>query len=134
MDRLIRKEMIAFEENLVQVSSSSRKRVSTSLAKQHKIKALEILSTNAAYWIELLENELVCSMLTSSHYGLSIKEGEYQQLLNDSTFEVRYWSLKGKMAQCQDDIESAYACFTKCKSLVESMNSCNNIVRVDLRR
>ncbi|OBZ89568.1 Histone transcription regulator 3 [Choanephora cucurbitarum] len=133
MDRLIRKEMIAFEENLVQVSSSSRKRVSTSLAKQHKIKALEILSTNAAYWIELLENELVCSMLTSSHYGLSIKEGEYQQLLNDSTFEVRYWSLKGKMAQCQDDIESAYACFTKCKSLVESMNSCNNIVRVDLR-
>ncbi|KAI8378602.1 hypothetical protein BD560DRAFT_389864 [Blakeslea trispora] len=133
MDHLIRKEMLAFEENLAQgTATNSRKRVSTSLAKQHKIKALEAYCTNAAYWIDLLENELICSTLSSSHYGLSTKNEEYKQLLNDATFEIRYWSLKGKMAQCQDDIENAYAYFTKCKSLAQSMTNSNTPLKINL--
>ncbi|KAI8080754.1 uncharacterized protein B0P05DRAFT_72267 [Gilbertella persicaria] len=127
MDRLIRKEMSAMEENVLQSPYNNNKRkVSTSLSKQSKIKTLEAITDNTEFWIELFEQQSFSLSLEFFQHELgsilSNDERTAQETINSQLtgLQLRYWSLKGKMAQCRNDIENAYACFSKCKLLVES--------------
>ncbi|KAK4510606.1 uncharacterized protein ATC70_005037 [Mucor velutinosus] len=122
IDRLIRNTITTLEEMPLTTPSTNKKRMSISLAKQAKLRALDSLIEQAGFWISLVEQSVyVTSMdLFSSHTNTATDELYHIQL--------RYCVLKGKLSQCSNDIESAYAWYNKCRQLLAE----NATVEIDI--
>lgn len=137
MDQLIRANMTVAEESCIHTTSSShgRKRISTSLTKSSKLKAIESLIEQCQYWINLLERVMFGSYLDIFISELSEKKMEEPITLGQCKSKLRYLVLKGKLAQCTDDIEGSYSWYTKCRELLEASNQLfKEPITIDLKR
>lgn len=92
--------------------STNKKRVLISLAKQAKLKSLNSLIEQAGFWISLVEQSIYAtSMDLFSTRATAATDDLYH-------IQLRYCVLKGKLSQCSNDIESAYAWYDKCRQLL----------------
>ncbi|KAI9260891.1 hypothetical protein EDC94DRAFT_610142 [Helicostylum pulchrum] len=127
IDRLIRDVMATAEEAGAQppVGNHSKRRVSMSSVKISKAKMTESLLAQSRYWISLLERIMFSSTLNEIFLQITQDESNDSDQLNldRCTIQLRYWSLKGKLAQCDDAIESAYSWYIKSKTLLSSSSS-----------
>lgn len=102
-----------------------RRRASTSSHKNSKIKLNEALMAQCRYWISLLESIIFSSslnvLLSKIHKDNSEEFDMFS--LKKVEMELRYWIVKGKFAQCKNDIENAYSWYIKCKALLQSSTS-----------
>jgi hypothetical protein len=129
--------MMTLEETgLYPNSTSNKRRVSTSFIKQSKLKMIEHLVELATYWIDAVEQNLYSLSLVSFYSNINKCTAiNYQSgtLTNEEySIQLRYYVLKGKLAQCNNDIEEAYSWFTNCKSLFESIKS--ETMSIDVKR
>lgn len=83
-----------------------------SLAKQAKLRSLDSLIEQAGFWSSLVEQSLYT---TSMDLFLTRTDTATDDLYR---IQLRYCALKGKLAQCSNDIESAYAWYDKCRQLL----------------
>ncbi|GAN06215.1 hypothetical protein MAM1_0115c05695 [Mucor ambiguus] len=112
IDRLIRNTITTLEEMPLTTPSTHKKRMSTSLAKQAKLKSLDSLIEQAGFWSSLVEQ----SVYATSMDLFSTRTDTATDDINH--IQLRYCVLKGKLAQCSNDIESAYAWYDKCRQLL----------------
>ncbi|KAI8639579.1 hypothetical protein BD408DRAFT_371457 [Parasitella parasitica] len=114
IDHLIRKTITTLDEVSATTANASKKRMSISLAKQAKLKTLNSLIEQSTFWIHLVEQSIFSLSLdrfcTSETFVTA--EDEHQ-------IQLRYCVLKGKLSQCSNDIENAYAWYDKCKTLLD---------------
>lgn len=114
-----------------------RRRVSTSLHKNPKAKLNEALLEQCQYWINLLESIIFSSSLNVLFTEICQGESEKEDLfsLTKIEMELRYWIIKGKFAQCNNDIEKAYSWYVKCKELLQSSaNVTSKPISIDIKR
>lgn len=106
-------------------SNHGKRRVSTSTVKTSKAKVTEDLMAQSQYWISLLERIMFSSSLNEFFFHIRQDESSSSNKLyfDQCTIQLRYWLLKGKLAQCDDDIERAYSWYVKSKTLLISSAS-----------
>ncbi|KAG1115147.1 hypothetical protein G6F42_014009 [Rhizopus arrhizus] len=122
IDRLIRNTITTLEEMPLTTPSTSKKRMSMSLAKQAKLKSLDSLIEQSAFWINLVEQNIFsASMDLFSVHTTALTDDIYR-------IQLRYCVLKGKLSQCRNDIESAYAWYDRCRQLLTE----NTAVEIDI--
>lgn len=131
--------MVTAEEAGAQpvVGNYGKRRVSMSLVKISKAKMTESLLAQSQYWISLLERIMFSSTLNEVFFQITQDESNDSDQLNldRCTIQLRYWSLKGKLAQCDDDIERAYSWYIKSKTLLSSStNLFRKDISVDIKR
>ncbi|KAI7893343.1 uncharacterized protein EV154DRAFT_501727 [Mucor mucedo] len=124
IDRLIRNIITTAEENAIQptMNHHGRRRVSTTSHKNSKAKLNEALMTQCQYWINLLESIIFSTSLNvffKKVHEKSTEEADLYSLKKIGT-ELRYWIIKGKFAQCNNDIEKAYSWYVRCKNILKS--------------
>lgn len=133
IDRLIRDNMTTAEEAGAQpvIGNHGKRRVSMSLVKISKAKMTENLVAQSRYWISLLERIIFSSTLNENFFHIRQDENVDSDQLNldRCTIQLRYWSLKGKLAQCDNDIENAYSWYIRSKDLLLSST---NLFRKDI--
>jgi hypothetical protein len=124
MDRLIRGTMAIAEESSIHttVGSHGRRRVSTSLVKSSKLKVIDALVEQCQYWLGLLERIMFTSSLNTFFSDVNGSQEPVAISLDNYKLQLRYWVLKGKLAQCTDDIENSYSWYTKCQTLLKFSN------------
>lgn len=111
------------EEVSTITTTNSKKRVSASLAKQTKLKALDSLIEQSTFWIDLVEqNVFSLSMDRFCSDNASVTNQD------ECHIQARYCVLKGKLSQCSNDIENAYAWYDKCRKLLNE----NTDVEIDI--
>ncbi|KAI9478245.1 MAG: hypothetical protein EXX96DRAFT_570148 [Benjaminiella poitrasii] len=130
IDLLIRNTISSIEETGLHPSNNSnRKKVSTSLAKQTKLQTIKNLIEQSAFWIGLVEQNILSLSMTSlvanisNHASSEENTREKCISMDDCEIQLRFYSLKGKLAQCKNNIEDAYTWYSKCKSVLERMNN-----------
>ncbi|KAL9554649.1 hypothetical protein MBANPS3_002732 [Mucor bainieri] len=138
IDRLIRNTITTLEEmpltTTTTTSSSSssshqKKRVSMSLAKQAKLRSLDSLVEQAGFWISLVEQRIYAASMDL--FATTTADNNNDGLLY--RIQLRYCVLKGKLAQCSNDIESAYAWYDKCRQLLaENKDKAATQVEIDV--
>lgn len=119
------------------VGNHSKRRVSMSSVKISKAKMTESLLAQSRYWISLLERIMFSSTLNEIFLQITQDESNDSDQLNldRCTIQLRYWSLKGKLAQCDDAIESAYSWYIKSKTLLSSSSSLSRKdISIDIKR
>ncbi|CEP06985.1 hypothetical protein, partial, partial [Parasitella parasitica] len=115
VDRLIRNTITTLDEVSATTANAGKKRISISLAKQAKLRALDSLVEQSIFWINLVEQSvfsLSMDQFCTAHTSITV-EDEYR-------IQLRYCVLKGKLSQCSNDIEDAYAWYDKCKALLDT--------------
>lgn len=124
------------ETGLHPSNTNNKRRVSTSFAKQSKLKIIGHLIEQSTYWVGLVEQNLYTLSLVSFYSNISkctANDDQSHTLTNDDyNIQLRYYVLRGKLAQCNNDIEEAYAWFSNCKSLFKTIKSGN--VTIDVHR
>ncbi|KAI7905962.1 uncharacterized protein BX663DRAFT_483630 [Cokeromyces recurvatus] len=142
IDRLIRSTMSSIEETGLHPSNNSnRKKVSTSLAKQSKLQVIKNLIEYSSFWIGLVEQSILSSSILSSLNNasnyISLDRGVVtQEYISTEDYEVqlRFYSLKAKLAQCRNNVEEAYAWYSECKSVLKQINlKSSQDIRFNLR-
>ncbi|CAO3617860.1 unnamed protein product [Cunninghamella blakesleeana] len=85
--------------------------------KVSKEKRMKILQKEYQYyilWIEYLERFYIINSILSFDPSSSNSVPHEQKIII-----LRYWLLKGKLAQCNDNIDGAYDWYRKCESLLD---------------
>ncbi|CEI91811.1 hypothetical protein RMCBS344292_06089 [Rhizopus microsporus] len=127
IDRLVRTIMVATHETSPHVgfSTSYKKKMSNLLSKQSKVKQIENLMEATKVWVDLLERILFNLSIQWIQSNVKTETPEENTILSDDEQKVllRYWLIRGKLAQCQDDIQSAYDFYEKCKRLLKANTS-----------
>lgn len=137
MDQLIRANMAIAEESHNQATSGShsRKKTSSLSIKSSKLKAIEGLIEQCQYWINLLERFMFESSLDIFFFGPSESKIEEPKTLDECKLRSRYLVIKGKFAQCTDDIKGSYSWYNECRELLESSNQYfKEPISIDLKR
>jgi hypothetical protein len=127
--------MVTLEETgLHPNNASNKRRVSTSFAKQSKLKMIEHLIELATYWIGVVEQNLYSLSLVwfSSNISKCAASNDRPATLSndEQNIQLRYYVLKGKLAQCNNNIEEAYSWFGNCKPLFEESKT----MSIDVKR
>lgn len=106
-------------------NNSSKRRVSMTTVKTSKINTTETLMEQCQYWVDLLERIVFSSSLNSFFFEFRPEESNSLKPMSfdHCIFQLRYWSLKGKLAQCDNDIGRAYSWYIKIEKLLESSAS-----------
>lgn len=124
IDRLVRTIMVATHETSPHVgfSTNYKKKMSNLLSKQSKVKQIENLMEATKVWVNLLERTLFSLSTQWIQSNVKTETPEENTILSDDEQKVllRYWLIQGKLAQCQDDIQSAYDFYEKCKKLLKA--------------
>lgn len=119
--------MVATHETSPHVgfSTSYKKKMSNLLSKQSKVKQIENLMEATKVWVDLLERILFNLSIQWIQSNVKTETPEENTILSDDEQKVllRYWLIRGKLAQCQDDIQSAYDFYEKCKRLLKANTS-----------
>ncbi|KAG1031933.1 hypothetical protein G6F25_011708 [Rhizopus arrhizus] len=121
IDRLIRAIMIATQEagSHIGFSASYKKKASNMLSKQSKVKQIESLMETAKLWTNLAERHLFDISSTLFESNKNNPEASATLSQDEQKFQLRYYNILGKLAQCQDDIQNASRYYEKCKSILE---------------
>lgn len=139
IDRLIRSIITTAEDNAINpiMSHHGKRRVSTSSYRNPKAKLNETLMIQCQYWINLLESIIFSTSLKVLFLKIhedDIDEADLFSLKKVET-ELRYWIIKGKFAQCNNDIEQAYSWYVKCKHLLQSSaDVASKQISIDIKR
>lgn len=138
IDRLIRNIITTAEENAIQptMNHHGRRRVSTTSHKNSKAKLNEALMTQCQYWINLLESIIFSTSLNvffKKVHEKSTEEADLYSLKKIGT-ELRYWIIKGKFAQCNNDIEKAYSWYVRCKNILKSSIDVAKPISINIKR
>lgn len=113
--------MIATQEagSHIGFSASYKKKASNMLSKQSKVKQIESLMETAKLWTNLAERHLFDISSTLFESNKNNPEASATLSQDEQKFQLRYYNILGKLAQCQDDIQNASRYYEKCKSILE---------------
>lgn len=89
------------------------------LSKQSKVKQIESLMETAKLWTNLAERHLFDISSTLFESNKNNPEASATLSQDEQKFQLRYYNILGKLAQCQDDIQNASRYYEKCKSILE---------------
>lgn len=106
-------------------TSSTNLSTKSRLASDKRKKIMQRESQLCMVWIGYLERLYIMNMILSFNPYSSVSIPESQK-----NFLLRYWSLKGKIAQCNNNIEDAYEWYKKCDSLLDSDDM--NLIEINL--
>lgn len=132
--------MATANDKTIYSTANSRKKITTSLSKASQLKLLSSLNDQCTYWMKLLERLMFSFSLQDLFTEIQLFQrgnnegmdtGKTKEMVMDQCYvKLRYWILKGKLAQCNDNIEEAYAWYDKCKSVLEAYNN----ISIDIKR
>ncbi|KAI8985349.1 hypothetical protein BDB01DRAFT_787727 [Pilobolus umbonatus] len=116
VDRLVRCIMKSFESSVPQPNASNKKRI-TSLSKSFDLKHTDNLMEFCQSWIQLVDNALFD--ITSRKMKSHINDPTYSLFTEEERKAgLRYWFLKGKLAQLQGEIDAAYSWYAMCREVL----------------
>ncbi|KAI9264814.1 hypothetical protein BY458DRAFT_513660 [Sporodiniella umbellata] len=118
LDRLIRTIMTVTQESSSGFSASYKKKGNL-LSKQSKGKQIESLLEITKFWSNLVEKCLLDLSLDWFDRNAKAKNIGKTLSQDEQKLELRFWMIQGKLAQCQDDIQSAISCYEKCADLLK---------------
>ncbi|KAI8145939.1 hypothetical protein BJV82DRAFT_29849 [Fennellomyces sp. T-0311] len=115
MDRLIKMILTSMEN--FPVNPLLRKKPSA--AKQAEKVAIRHFTNICNAWIGILERTMM-KELTNFFLTNSVLIADDAQALSANKTVLRYWFIRGKMAQCNDEVEKAFDWYKRCEDILRS--------------
>ncbi|KAF7726581.1 Histone transcription regulator 3 [Apophysomyces ossiformis] len=119
MDKAI-KTIIVSESKLEHKPHTSSKKRSTSQSKQ--LKEPDLIAADIELcqsWIALFERVMAYRAIDEFKTASVDAKQDKAEIQRNKHMLLRYWHLRGKMAQCNEDIQDAYEWYTRCEQALK---------------
>ncbi|KAI9274845.1 hypothetical protein BDA99DRAFT_498736 [Phascolomyces articulosus] len=117
-ERMIDKLINMIHTSLENYSSSSSTRKKSNAVKQTEKAAIRKSIELSDAWIEILERSIL-RHLSGFYLSKPPPHQDNNEQLEADKILLRYWFIRGKMAQCKDELDMAFEWYTRCEKVLD---------------
>ncbi|KAG2223646.1 hypothetical protein INT45_010005 [Circinella minor] len=129
-ERMVDKLINMIHISLENYSSSSSTRKKSNAVKHAEKAAVQKFIGVSDAWVGILERSMLRQIS-----GLFLSSTQFEELDNEqaNTGEImlRYWFIRGKVAQCKNEVDKAFEWYTRCEKILDQQLAKN--ITIDLK-